>query len=178
MIPGRQKGKGNNYEIKISRILTRWYCDSFIRKRNNKEDWFWRTAGSGAKSTVTRSSQTSFVGDITFLPNPDALKVWVDTKNVSAVSFKDVLIGNSLPQKWYKAELKKRNKLNIDKPVVIIFKLYRRKENYILFKYNDFSYHIVRTSWKQHIRYKQLSILKLDYFLEIINKEDIIDEKN
>ena len=172
----KSKRKGNGYEIKISRILTKWYCDFFIRKRNTKEDWFWRTAGSGAKSTRTRSARTSFVGDITFLHNPDALKIWIDCKDVKTASLDNILIGNAAPQKWYKEEKKKMKKLEIDKPIVIIFKLFRKKEDYIYFRYNDFSYHVPRMKWKQSISYNGFQVLKLNRFLKIVDKGDIIDE--
>ncbi|MCP4475443.1 MAG: hypothetical protein GY821_12925, partial [Gammaproteobacteria bacterium] len=76
MKQGNQKNKGNIYEIKISRILSDWYLSNFNQTHDlptqKKQDFFWRTAGSGGKATVTRRGETSFVGDITFLPAPNA----------------------------------------------------------------------------------------------------------
>ena len=175
MKQGGQKAKGNSYEIKIARILTKWYCSSFIRKQNDKEDWFWRTAGSGAKSTISRSAQTSFVGDITFLPDPDKLKIWIDTKDVKKATFDTLLSeGRCILLDWYRNEIGKRKRLKVNKPVVIIFKFYRKKENYILFAISDFERFAKRSI--NTIRLYKHCIMLLEDFLDCVAKEDIIDD--
>ncbi len=133
MIKGRQKSKGNRYEIKISRILSQWYSPG------TKDDLFWRTAGSGAKATVTRRGETSFCGDITYLPNPDALKVWIDCKDRKDITFDTLLRSNCLILKWYNDEWVKQVALvKLEKPMLIIFKLPHQATDYVLFKRSDF----------------------------------------
>jgi hypothetical protein len=173
--PGGGKRKGNGYEIKISKILSKWYVKNFkrINEVKNKHDYFWRTAGSGAKSTVNRSSQTSFTGDITFLPTPDRLKIWIDCKSVKNITFDNVLSGKFLPGKWHHEEVEKMNKLGIEKPVVIIFKLYRKKENYIFYATIDFKFDNL-LQLKESIYHKGFSIALLKEFLKSVKKENII----
>jgi len=173
MKQGRSKRKGNSYEIKISRILTKWYCDSFIKKRNDKEDWFWRTAGSGAKSTITRSSQTSFCGDITFLPDPDRLRVWIDTKDRKEATFNSILTDNFIIEKWYREEKVKMDKLGINKPIIIIFTLYRKKEDYVYFNAVDItmSDYIKETNIQRNHIYM---IMKLEDFLKNVKRREIL----
>ncbi|MCP4475359.1 MAG: hypothetical protein GY821_12505, partial [Gammaproteobacteria bacterium] len=147
-----------------------------------KQDFFWRTAGSGGKATVTRRGETSFVGDITFLPAPNALKIWIDTKNVKKVSLNSVFLPNKfLPLKWYNEEIRKRNQLGIKKPVVIIFKLYKKKENYIFCRYCDFNLDIslffknyVILNNNKHLSGKFI-VLCLDDFLKMADKKKIIE---
>lgn len=178
MKPGGGKRKGNSYEIKISKILSEWYFTNFVDTSSlfcsskKPEDYFWRTAGSGAKSTINRSSQTSFTGDITFLPAPDRLKIWIDCKSVKNVTFNTLLTEKFLPEKWYKEEVMKMDSLEVEKPVVIIFKLYRKKENYILFSTADFVYMFTRSD--NLIRTLKYHIMLLDDFLYCVPKEDIL----
>ncbi len=178
MKPGGGKRKGNGYEIIISKILSKWYVKNFIprRYRDKKErntDFFWRTAGSGAKSTINRSSQTSFTGDITFLPAPDRLKIWIDCKDVKTITFDNILSGKFLPERWHKEEVEKMDALGMEKPVVIIFKLYRRKENYILFSTADFEYMFTRSD--NLVRMLKYHVMLFEDFLYCVPKEDILE---
>lgn len=179
MKPGGGKRKGNGYEIIISKILSKWYFKNFKSKINEmkdhklkQHDYFWRTAGSGAKSTINRSSQTSFTGDITFLPAPDKLKIWIDCKTVKTVTFDNILTKKFLPEKWYNEEVEKMDNLEVAKPIVIIFKLYRKKENYILFSAADFIYMTSRSS--NLIRVLNHQVMLLEDFLYCVPKEDIL----
>lgn len=167
MKQGRQKSKGNSYEIKIARILSQWY------EPGTKDDLFWRTAGSGAKSTVTRRGETSFVGDITFLPKPDALQVWIDTKDRRDATFDNILSSSKFVIKeWYDEEIRKRDALKIKKPVLIIFKLYGKKENYVFYKVNSLK---PIGSFDYYIDWDDFRIMNLDSFLNNVKKENIIN---
>ncbi|GEM_PF-6288088 len=171
---GKSKRKGNSYEIKISRILSRWY------DKNEETDYFWRTAGSGAKSTVTRRGETSFVGDITFLPSPDCLKIWIDTKDRKEASFNGIMQEDWVIKRWHKEETKKRDNLKLKKPVVIIFKLYRKKEDYIYFLNNNFTFQIANlVKYKSiFLRYKNFYVMKLEDFLNIVERKCILAIEN
>lgn len=169
MKKGRQKSKGNSYEIKIARILSQWY------EPGTKDDLFWRTAGSGAKATVTRRGETSFVGDITFLPEPDRLQVWIDTKDRRDATFDNILSSSKfIIKEWYDEEIRKRDRLKIRKPVLIIFKLYKKKENYVFFDYNEFDFSPLYC-YKDYFEWGDYWMMRLDIFLQYIPKEDIID---
>lgn len=171
MKKGRSKGKGNSYEIKIARILSQWY------EPETKDDLFWRTAGSGAKATVTRRGQTSFVGDITFLPQPDALRVWIDTKDRRDATFDNILSDSKFVIKeWYDEEIKKRGRLKIKKPVLIIFKLYGKKENYVFYRNQYFNLQAYYKWDGNFIQWKCYSIMKLDNFLSMVPRKEIINE--
>lgn len=190
MKPGGGKNKGNEYEIKVARIFTRWYLSNFsvglkLPEGGDKPfDYFWRTAGSGAKSTVSRSAQTSFVGDITFLPDPDRLQLWIDTKNVKEVSFNTILSNNKfLVEEWYNKEIEKRDTLGVTKPVVIIFKLYKKNENYIYLKKDstsrrkDFTVPIKYNKerlYNSYIQGQDFIITTLENFLLCVPKEMIL----
>ncbi len=127
MKKGGSKRKGNSYEIKIARILSRWYDPK------SKEDLFWRTAGSGAKATRGKGAETSFFGDITFLPAPNKMAVWIDCKDRKDITFNTIMSEKFLPYKWYKEEDKKQLDLMKATPILIVFKLYRKKEDYVFF---------------------------------------------
>lgn len=167
MRQGNSKTKGNRYELTISRILTKWYTG------NNKEDMFWRTAGSGAKSTRTKKGTSSFVGDITLLTNPNSLRVWIDCKDRKDVSFNDLLLGKRpILLKWYENEEDKRDELKLfDLKILIIFKLYRKKENYVFFANEDFDFclHI-----DKKILWNEFIIAGLDDFLKEVKKKEIV----
>jgi hypothetical protein len=177
MKQGNQKKKGNLYEIKISRILSNWYRDmnpqEQVPKKNH--DFFWRTAGSGAKSTITRRGETSFVGDITFLPNPDKLGIWIDCKSVKTITFNNLLTNTFLPFKWYNEELEKMYNLSIIKPVVIIFKLYGKKDDYIFFRASDFKYFKFGLV-KDTLYLEPYAVTRLNNFLQCMDREEIIND--
>jgi hypothetical protein len=169
MIRGRQKGKGNSYEIIVSRILSKWYLD-------DGDDHFWRTAGSGAKSTVTRRGETSFVGDIVFLPQPDALQVWIDAKDRKEATFDNIISDNKFCLKeWYDIEIKKRDALGVDKPVMIIFTFYRKKENYVFFHEDDFDFNLL-DCYGAYLQWTSFIVMRLDCFLENVKREEFVDE--
>ncbi len=175
MHQGNSKSKGNKYELTISRILTKWY-DSKTEK-----DLFWRTSGSGARSTRGKSPDTAFVGDITFLPKPYDIKVWIDCKDRKDVTFNDLLSQDKKPilLKWYETEEEKRDTLMLfDLKILIIFKLYRKKENYVFFYNDDFidvaltPSHIGRPD--KAVKWNGFSITRLDNFLKEVKKKEIV----
>ena len=177
---GGAKRKGNGYEIKIARIFSEWYLNNFTKEANSiarrddaveEYDYFWRTAGSGAKATVTRRGETSFCGDITFLPNPDRLQLWIDCKDRREATFNNILTGNFIIEKWYNEEVKKRDKLGIKKPVVIIFKLYKKKENYIYYNCRELFVGIKKVDY---ILCRDFAIFHLEDFLRHIKKERVL----
>lgn len=135
MRAGGGKGKGNSYEIKIARILSDWYIKNFPEEIvGDVKDYFWRTAGSGAKATVSRINQTSFVGDLTFLPNPERLNVVIECKDRKTASFNGLLTDKCVLRKWFYEARGKAKLVGNTKPVLLIFKLYRKKEDYVLYK--------------------------------------------
>ena len=177
------KPKGNKYEIIISRILSKWYANSFVRKRNEKEDYFWRTAGSGAKATRGKGAETSFFGDITFLPAPDALQVWIDCKSVKTLTFNSILTDSFLPYRWYGDECLKQMDIlgNVQKPILIIFNRYREtpKTNYVFFNLGKFE--PLKRAPKEELLVLErdglnYAVMKLPYFLNSIDREDIVNE--
>lgn len=178
MKQGRSKKKGNKYENKISRIFSEWYWKS--KKNIPYEDFFWRTAGSGAKSTRQKSAQTSFTGDITFLPEPTRLLLWIDTKSVKNASFDNILSDDKfMIHEWYKNEVKKMKAIGVKKPIVIIFKFYRKKENYIFFRNKDFAYSTLRVVAQMktkgnYIQWKRFSIMKFEDFLRCVKDNEIL----
>lgn len=161
------KSKGNRYELTISKILTKWYDPK------TEKDLFWRTSGSGARCTRGKSPDTPFQGDITFLPKPNNIKVWIDCKDRKDVTFNDLLLGKKpMLLKWYEAEEDKRDDLKLfDLTILIIFKLYRKKENYVFFcdEAFNFSFHI-----DKEILWNGFIIARLDDFLKEVKKKDII----
>lgn len=176
---GMGKRKGNSYEIKISRILSKWYSGNFV----HVEDFFWRTAGSGAKATRGKSAETSFFGDITYLPNPDALNVWIDCKDRKDITFNNILTDRFLPYVWYRDEVKKAEALGIySRPILIIFKIYRKKENYVFFNYDEFKpltffeegspSLFIRTGTEGEV----YCVLEIEEFLRNIDRGDIVND--
>lgn len=119
------KNKGNRYEIKIARMFSRWY------QPNDDIEYFWRTAGSGAKATITKRAETPFIGDITFLPSPNLLLPVLEVKNNKKVTFDNVNTEAFLPTVYYKETVEKARKIGVDKPAWIIFKLHRFETDYI-----------------------------------------------
>lgn len=177
MKQGNQKKKGNSYEIKIAKILSKWCVNQeFIEPFDNtvNKDYFWRTAGSGAKATRGKGAATSFYGDLTYLPDPEALKVWIDCKSVKTVSFNNILTDNFLPYRWYNEEKKKQIDMKISKPIFIVFKLYGKKEDYVLYNIREFS---LLGNKLDHVQYKNFSIMKLNIFLSIVKKEKLVARK-
>jgi|3_EtaG_2_1085321.scaffolds.fasta_scaffold63313_2 hypothetical protein len=187
MKPGGAKAKGNGYEIKISRILSEWYMSKFkhdsiqiAAKGAICYDFFWRTAGSGAKATITKRGESSFVGDITFLDAPNRLKVWIDSKDRKDTTFDNILTGKFVVEKWYYDEIKKRDSLGLDKNILIIFKLYRKSEDYVFFPYIDYDYYLEgRTNFfipSSSIFYHGFCIAHLKDFLNNVKKNEILDD--
>ncbi len=171
MKQGRGKSKGNRYELTISRILTKWYDPK------TEKDLFWRTSGSGARCTRGKSPDTPFQGDITYLPNPNAIKVWIDCKDRKDVTFNDLLLGKRpMLLKWYESEEDKRDDLKLfDLKILIIFKLYRKKENYVFFANEDFDIlynDMIRND--QIIKWNGFTIVRLDDFLKEVDKKEIV----
>lgn len=190
MKKGRGKPKGNKYEIIISRILSEWFYKNkpYKQKGMKKHDYFWRTAGSGAKATVTKRGESSFVGDIAFLPNPDRLQIWIDTKDRKTATFNSILADKFIIEEWYIEEKVKRDTLGIKKPVVIIFKLYRKKEDYVFFDSYAFEKttissmldnmkHLKRNDKKLVIYKNHFWITTLDILLEYMPEEGILKER-
>lgn len=58
---GYGKSKGSSFERKICTILSLWWTD------NERDDVFWRSAGSGARATVRRGIRTEgHAGDVCY----------------------------------------------------------------------------------------------------------------
>ncbi len=171
MKKGRGKRKGNSYEIKISRLLSRWY------KPNDSEDYFWRTSSSGAKSTITGRGEASFMGDIMFLPNPDVLLPVFEAKDRKKVTFNNINESSFLPTKYYHETVEKCKAVNVDKPVWVIFKLHNFKDNYIYLREDDWNtnkmsrrtHPIEPIFFDFYIKTKDFTILNFEEFLRIIH---------
>lgn len=185
MKKGRSKSKGNKYELKIARKFSRWYSP------HDKDDYFWRTAGSGAKATITKRAEPSFVGDIYFTPNPDLLLPVLEVKDRKKVTFNNVNTEAFLPTVYYKETVEKAKELGIDRPVWIIFKIHRHETDYIYL--NKKAWEI---PWKTDPPYpsinevikpaylnfalstKEFIILALEEFLSVIPRVFILGEEN
>lgn len=150
MKQGKSLGKGHKYEIKISRVFSRWY------RPNDNTDHFWRTAASGAKATLTRKAETPFVGDITFLPNPNSLLPILEVKDRKTVTFNNINTKTFLPTVYYEETVEKAKKIGIGKPVWIIFKIYHFETDYI---------YLNKATWETDPLYPSISrIICPEYF--------------
>lgn len=66
----RNKARGNEFELKIAKLFSRWWNPSL-----QKKDYFWRTAGSGCVATIR--NQQCMQGDV--IPvDPEVVDLFVD----------------------------------------------------------------------------------------------------
>lgn len=159
MKKGNSKKKGNLYEIKIARILSKWY-------KPDGKDYFWRTAGSGAKATITKRAESPFVGDITFLPDPERLVPIIEVKNRKGVTFDNINTDSFLPTKFYQETIEKSKLIGINKPVWIIFKIYNYNTDYI---YLNIDMRYTVKTFNFLINTKKFIICTLEEFLDRID---------
>lgn len=174
MIKGRGKQKGNRYEIKISRILSKWYKD-------DGKDYFYRTAGSGARATILKKNESPFVGDITFLINPDGLIPIIECKDRKEITFDNVSTKKFKPFQYWDEVKTNCKKLNIEKPIWVIFKIHNFADDFICVHKSFFDWQCddeVIDDFEFLISSHCFYIIKLEEFLEYFkNWQDKVIEK-
>jgi len=95
--PGRGKGKGSAFEREIAKDISLWLTDG---KRN---DCIWRTAGSGAKSTVTNSD--TMIGDLMAIRKEATnffSRINVELKHYADLNFLGINNKNFKLEDWWK----------------------------------------------------------------------------
>lgn len=180
MKKGRGKQKGNRYEIKISGLLSKWYKD-------DGKDYFWRTAGSGARATVLKKNESPFVGDITFLINPDGLIPIIECKDRKEITFDNVSTKKFKPFQYWDEVKTNCRKLNIEKPVWVIFKIHNFADDFLCIEQGDFETFTcnefkglatIMYDFDYIVSSQHFIIVKLEEFLEYIkNWQDKVIEK-
>lgn len=100
MKKGQSKSKGNSFEIRICRRLTKWVTGK------ERPEIFWRTASSGAKATMSKrvGHATKMHGDIMAIDPKGAFltdNILIECKHYRDFRFEHLIVKSGLVYKWW-----------------------------------------------------------------------------
>jgi len=171
--PGRGKGKGSAFEREIAKDISLWLTEG------ERNDCIWRTAGSGAKSTVTGSD--TMIGDLMAI-RKEARKFFdeinVELKHYASLNFLELNNKGFKLLDWW-CQITKDSERSRTIPL-LIFRINHRGTwvayRYPMLKYFKKGLRLLKNNYIQ-IHFKDLNksiyIEKYEDFFDKLDKEKV-----
>lgn len=125
MKKGGGKNKGSEFERKICKALSAWYSDG------EHDDLCWRSAGSGARGTTTKTKTAGYHGDICAISPlmEDFFNVFcIELKHYAEIDITEPLRALKCPRLFTFWKQTKRSAVHSNRHPLLIYKMNRRPE--------------------------------------------------